>query len=237
MPVGVAWIRPLAPSSAARRSVPALARAPSKCVVQSRGERDGPRRVPVEDDEPRRARAEAPRPRMPSPLRPRRAGPRTRDPPPAARGGSPSSSRSRRCCIRRARSSVRTTVLTAPMASRRVGHRVEQRDDRLLAGIGDVQPGEAHDARRFDERGQRLRAAAGRVEVDELVVQANAVVAGFLLLQGRGQRALDAGADEAAEQRLFHCPVAAPAAGVIGGPGGAPSPPPRSGTRRRPVPS
>ena len=81
-----------------------------------------------------------------------------------------------------------------------VGHRVEQRDDQLLARIRDVQPGEAHEARRVDERGQGRRAAAGRVEVDELVVEAKAVLARLVLLQGRRQGALDARADEAAEQ-------------------------------------
>ena len=82
-----------------------------------------------------------------------------------------------------------------------LGQLVEQRDHRLLARIGDVQPGEAHDARRLDQRGQDVRAAAGSVEVDQLVVQTHAVVPGLLFLQRRRQRALDAGADEPAEQR------------------------------------
>src|SRR5205085_6406352 len=50
---------------------------------------------------------------------------------------------------------------------------------RLLARIGDVQAGEAHDPCRAHKLRKRLDASAGGVEVDELVVHAQAVMPSF----------------------------------------------------------
>src|SRR6266568_3248157 len=70
--------------------------------------------------------------------------------------------------------------------------------------MGDVQPGESHDAGRLDEPGQSLDPAARAVQVDELVVHANTVVPRLLLLQCRGERALNARADQP-EEHFPHC--------------------------------
>jgi hypothetical protein len=56
-----------------------------------------------------------------------------------------------------------------------VRQRVQQRDHRLLAGVGDVQPGKAHGARGVQQHRQRLGALAATVQVDQLVVQAQAL--------------------------------------------------------------
>jgi len=87
-----------------------------------------------------------------------------------------------------------------PHGARLVGELIEQRDDGLLAGKGDVQPGKAHGAHGRQQRGQQLGAGLRGVQVDELVVHAQAVVARFLLLHRGRERALDARADQAHEQ-------------------------------------
>src|SRR5436853_304969 len=77
-----------------------------------------------------------------------------------------------------------------------VGQRIEQRNHQLLARISDVQPVEAHDPRNADDVGERLHADTGLLEIDELIVHAQAMLARFFLVQRRGHRALDAGADQ-----------------------------------------
>ncbi len=73
---------------------------------------------------------------------------------------------------------------------------VEQWQHRLLAGIGDVQTRKAHGARCAKQTGQRSRTVPVPVEVDQLIVQAQAVVPRFLFVHGGCQRAPDAGADQ-----------------------------------------
>ena len=58
MPVGVAWIRPLAPASAAAASLPPLTRPAPYSAFRLVGQRGGARRVAVDDDEPLRAQAQ-----------------------------------------------------------------------------------------------------------------------------------------------------------------------------------
>jgi len=65
---------------------------------------------------------------------------------------------------------------------------VEQRNDRLLARIGDVQAGEAHALRRGEQLRERLDADTELVEIDELVEVAQALLVGFALVQGRRAR-------------------------------------------------
>jgi hypothetical protein len=62
-----------------------------------------------------------------------------------------------------------------------------------------LRPAEADDVRGLDEARQRFDADAGRREVYALIVQAQAVVAGLLLVQRGRERALDARADQAAQ--------------------------------------
>ena len=64
----------------------------------------------------------------------------------------------------------------------------------------DFQPGESDRARRIDQRGQSFDRRSRGFEIDQLVVQPQTVMPRFVLVQGRGQRFLDAGADQADQQ-------------------------------------
>ncbi len=84
---------------------------------------------------------------------------------------------------------------------------VEERNDRLLARIGDVQPGEAHPLRSGKQLGQRLDTQAELVEIDELVHVTKALLVALALVHRGRARGLDARADQAAKKRLsggFH---------------------------------
>jgi hypothetical protein len=78
---------------------------------------------------------------------------------------------------------------------------VEVRDDRLLAGVRDVEavvaepPGVSHQVAR------RVRAEAEAVDVDAPVQQAQAVVVRLALVQGGTERGPDPGSDETDEVR------------------------------------
>ncbi len=83
-----------------------------------------------------------------------------------------------------------------PHGARLVGELVQQRDDGLLAGEGDAQPGKADGAYGGEQRGAGL----GGVQVYELLVPAQAVVARFLFLHRRRERMLNACANQAEKQ-------------------------------------
>ena len=57
-----------------------------------------------------------------------------------------------------------------------VRQRVQQRQHRLLAGVGDVQAGEADGSRGRQQVGQQVRTGMRAVQVDQLVMKAQAVV-------------------------------------------------------------
>ena len=203
IPVGVAWMRPLAPLSAVRRSGLALGATAVQVPVQPLGQGRGPRRVLVDDDEACRPQAQhgvgagGSGPAGADEHHPREVGARQGAPEP------PAPARAIRVVPHESIAPPNDGVDRTD-GFRFLGQLIEKRDHRLLARIGDVQPGEAHDARGLDDGGQGLHAAARGLEVDQLVVQAKAVMAGLLLLESRGQRALDAGADETAENRRRH---------------------------------
>ena len=68
----------------------------------------------------------------------------------------------------------------------RVGRElIEQRDDFLLAGIGDVESGEAASLCIRQQPGQRLDAHAELVQVDELVAEVQALLGRLVLMQRR----------------------------------------------------
>lgn len=71
----------------------------------------------------------------------------------------------------------------------------------LLAGMGDVQPGETIVLRLANEPGQRIRAHAQHIEINEIVSAFDAVAARFLDMHGRGTRPLDAASDQAGMNR------------------------------------
>src|SRR5258708_6512776 len=137
-------MRPVAPSSAAATSGLALARLPVKWLLS------------------RRASLAALRPEAQAPIgagRPRAAGAKEHDPrqvrvgqsAPEAPAPAPSISVVPDQPITRANHGV-----DRPDALRLLRERIEKRDHGLLARIGDVQPGESHDAGRLDEAGQTL---------------------------------------------------------------------------------
>ncbi len=78
-----------------------------------------------------------------------------------------------------------------------LGELVQQRHDRLLAGEGDIQASEAHDPRCRKQHRQRLRAAARTFQVDQLIVQAQAMASCLLLLHRGRERGADARTDQA----------------------------------------
>jgi hypothetical protein len=78
-----------------------------------------------------------------------------------------------------------------------VGQGVQQRDHRLLAGMGDVEAGEAAPLSRLDQFRQGLDAAAELLEVDQLVLVTQPLFGAFAHMHGRSPRRLDAGADQA----------------------------------------
>jgi hypothetical protein len=80
---------------------------------------------------------------------------------------------------------------------RLVGQGVHQRQHGLLAGEGDVESGEPHLPGRRQQPRQGLDAEARHLEVDQLVVQRQALRARLGLVERGRQRALDAGADQA----------------------------------------
>ena len=94
-------------------------------------------------------------------------------------------------------------------AARLGGEFVEQGDDRLLAGEGDVQPGEAEVAGGGEQELQVVRRLAQRVEIDQPVQIADALGVALALVQGRGPRRLDAGTDQAGENRSRRAHAAA----------------------------
>ena len=81
-----------------------------------------------------------------------------------------------------------------------LGQLMQQRHHRLLAGEGDVQAVEAHALGGGQQLRQRLGAQPQRLQVDAPVDVAQALRRTFLLVHGRGERALDAVADQAGQQ-------------------------------------
>src|SRR5205823_1800106 len=80
---------------------------------------------------------------------------------------------------------------------------VEQRDHRLLAGIGDVEAGETAVLRIREQPRQCFDADAELVEVDQLIAELQALRLRLVLMQRRRARLLDPGADQAEMQRHF----------------------------------
>lgn len=89
-------------------------------------------------------------------------------------------------------------------AARLGGEVVEQRDDRLLAGKGDVEAGEAGALGGLQQLGQGIGREAKHVQVDQAVEVSEALGVAFAFVHGGRQRGLDAGADEAGEDG-FRC--------------------------------
>ncbi len=81
------------------------------------------------------------------------------------------------------------------------GEGVEERDHRLLAGMGDVEPGKTEAPGGGQKLGKRVRRKAEGGDVDDLVDIAQALLGAFALVQARRARCLDAGADEAGKDR------------------------------------
>ncbi|GAB3388004.1 hypothetical protein GCM10027514_29520 [Azotobacter armeniacus] len=79
---------------------------------------------------------------------------------------------------------------------------IEQRDDCLLAGEGDVQAGEAHALGGAQQLRQSLAARAELVQVDQSVQVADTLGIAPVLVHGRGARALDAGSDQTSQDAL-----------------------------------
>ncbi|CAH0322281.1 hypothetical protein SRABI112_05372 [Pseudomonas mediterranea] len=76
---------------------------------------------------------------------------------------------------------------------------IEQRDDRLLAGEGDVQAGEAHAFGGGQQIGQGTAVEFQRVEVDQSIEIAHALGIAFMLVERGSARRLDACADQAGQ--------------------------------------
>jgi len=76
---------------------------------------------------------------------------------------------------------------------------VQERDDGLLARVGDVEAVEAHPLGGRQQLRQRLRTQAETREVDQLVDVAQALLGALPLVHRGRERGLDAGADQAAE--------------------------------------
>jgi len=84
-------------------------------------------------------------------------------------------------------------------AARLGGEVVEQWDDRLLAGKGDVEAGEAGALGGLQQFGQGVGGEAEHVQVDQAIEVSEALGVAFAFVHGGRQRSLDAGADEAGE--------------------------------------
>ena len=76
---------------------------------------------------------------------------------------------------------------------------VQERDHRLLTGKGNVQAVEAHALGRGQQLGQGLRIQAQLLQVDLAIDVAQALCRAFLLVHRRGERPLDAEADQAGQ--------------------------------------
>src|SRR6185295_13119041 len=109
---------------------------------------------------------------------------------------------------------------------------MEQRHDSLLAGKGDVETGIAAAHRIIEQARQRLYADTELFQIDQPVDELEPLSPRFRLLQSRRARALDARADEAAEN-AHDTSKSMPTSPA----GGAPSPRRRYGSRRRRDPS
>ena len=77
-----------------------------------------------------------------------------------------------------------------------VGQVREERQHRLLAGVGDVETGEAHFLGGAQEIGQRVRPHPKQVEVDPLVQAVHAVFGSLPFVHGRSERGLNARPDQ-----------------------------------------
>src|SRR5882672_1011468 len=73
---------------------------------------------------------------------------------------------------------------------------VEERNDRLFTGMGDVEAGEGKAAGRHQELGQGLDSEAENLKIDEPVDISEALGGAFALMQRRHARGLDARANE-----------------------------------------
>ncbi len=76
------------------------------------------------------------------------------------------------------------------------GQLVEQRNDRLFAREGDVQPGEGHAFGGLQQLGQGVDVQLQRVQVDQSIQVAQPLGIAFALVHGGCARGLDAGADQ-----------------------------------------
>ena len=76
---------------------------------------------------------------------------------------------------------------------------VEQRDDRLLARKGDIQAGEVHPLGGYQQVGQGAAVEFQRVQIDQAIEVTQTLGIAFMLVQRRGARSLDAGADQSGQ--------------------------------------
>ncbi|MCY1356535.1 hypothetical protein D9M69_429900 [compost metagenome] len=83
------------------------------------------------------------------------------------------------------------------------GEFVQQRDDRLLAGEGDVQAGVAHAFGGAEQVGEGAAVQFQLVQVDQPVEVAQALGVTLVLVHGGGAGSLDTGADQAGEDGVL----------------------------------
>jgi hypothetical protein len=84
------------------------------------------------------------------------------------------------------------------------------RDHGLLAGMRDVDAGEAHALGRRQELAERRAGQLQAIDVDQLVEAAQPLRGGLLLMHGGRARCLDAAADQPQQQRARRRRRAAP---------------------------
>ena len=207
MPIGVALIRPSAAAIAAARSV-AGDRTPGaemRCADCS-ASACGAARIDVDS-------VRCSTPRSACRVGHRRRPPRRRRS--ARRGRSAASGSPRRKLSAKPDQSVlwpmrlpsrSSTVLTAPIAARVVRQFVQQRDDRLLAGMRDVQPVEPHALGRRQQLRQRVGAEAQRVPGRSACrCSATPAPPPSCSCSAGAAGGLDAGADQAEEDAARGC--------------------------------
>ena len=81
---------------------------------------------------------------------------------------------------------------------------IQQRQDCLLARVGNVQSGEVHLLRGPQQVGQGVEVQVQRLKVDQAIQVAQALGVTFLFMQCGGAGGLDTGADQAGENTRFH---------------------------------
>ena len=199
MPVGVQWISPSASATDFAKSVPATARPSPKRADKFGSQTGGPRAVHVED----RKLADTKRQggmgdRGAGPARSQLNRPVALDvgqAAPEALGEAPPVG-----VVAVAAAVLEHDGIDRAQLAGIVGQLVQQRDDRLLAGIRHVEPVEAHPLGGGQQLGQGFRTDAKLVDVDQLVDVTNTLLGALALVHGWRTGALDTGPDQAGQE-------------------------------------